>query len=140
MEDLEKAIIQSFERSGIRDKLLAQARSELLLIAFSSGKIDKAVNSKEYVRENAIINAIIREYLVFNNYKCTLSVFDKESSSLRSSAELNSERSVFVPDRETVGQYLNVCLDDMTIDEDDGSTLEIPILYGMVEQIRKVEN
>lgn len=74
--DLNDAVIGSLRESGKLQKITAEIRAEIFKILTS----DKPDNDDiPLCKENFIINELIREYLEFNGYTNTLSVFMGET-------------------------------------------------------------
>lgn len=136
MEDLNDAILENLNQSGVKDKLLAHARAEIFHATFTNEDANKRQEITNQLRENSIINEIIREYLIFNGLQYTVSVFDAESQ--RSSKLQTPNKSTFIPDRESVAQYLNASIENMTIKTRDGERIEveIPLIYGILEALK----
>jgi lisH domain-containing protein FOPNL len=64
------AVRETLENRGVLDQLRARIRAEV----FSA--LDDPTDTKcEVSRENVIINELIREYLEYNRYRYTASVF-----------------------------------------------------------------
>lgn len=77
LDSVEDAVLASLKESGMYDRLCASVRAEIykMLTENESGK-----QKAPLCRENYVINELIREYLRFNNYNDTLSVFVRETS------------------------------------------------------------
>lgn len=71
--ELKDALREALERRGVLNTLRANVRSEVFQ---AMEDVDEAPPSM--TGENLVINELIREYLAFNNYKHSLSVFSPE--------------------------------------------------------------
>lgn len=107
IEDMKNVLKDTLEERGVLSELRAKLRMEI----FNSLN-DKPVDKPKLSNENLVINELIREYLIFNNYAHTLSVFLPETG--------QPERPPF--DRAYVTKRLNI--------QEDNKTKELPLLYG----------
>ncbi|KAG4108503.1 FOP N terminal dimerization domain-containing protein [Neocallimastix lanati (nom. inval.)] len=109
-EDLKEVLKESLEVKGIINKIKANIRSEVF----------KAIDDEDQEKpklsyENLIVNELIREYLEFNNYKFTLSVFLSESNQPNDALDKNF-----------LTKELKVKLDK--------DSQQLPLLYGLAFQ------
>ena len=74
--ELHDAVLSSLKKSGKLDPLTAQIRAEIFHMLT---KDQPQTESIPLCRENFIINELIREYLQFNGYSNSLSVFLRET-------------------------------------------------------------
>ena len=116
LADLKEAVSESLEASGAMDKLRARLRAEMFHVLDESRTVPKP----ELSNENLVINEMIRDYLRFNGYTHTLSVFMPESG------QPASERLPF--DREFLAHELRL--------EDTKWSRQLPLLYVMLAQAR----
>lgn len=107
LDDMKTVLKDALEERGVLSELRAKLRAEI----FNSLN-DKPVDRPKLSNENLIINEIIREYLLFNNYTHALSVFLPESG--------QPERPPF--DRAYIAKKLNI--------EESNKSKEMPLLYG----------
>eukprot|EP00775_Hariotina_reticulata_P003657 gene3657-3918_t len=75
VEELKDAVKDTWERKGVIRQLQAHLRSEVYK-AFLDAEDEPR---PEPSSENLIINELIREYLIYNGYRDTLSVFIPET-------------------------------------------------------------
>ena len=109
IDDMKSVLKETLEERGILSELRAKLRAEI----FNSLN-DKPVERPKLSNENLIINELIREYLIFNNYTHALSVFLPESG--------QPERAAF--DRGYITKRLGI--------QEDNRSKELPLLYGIV--------
>jgi len=108
VDALKKALTETLESKGVMGELKAKVRTEVFRA------LDDPVATKPKLsNENLLINDLIREYLIFNNYKYTDSVLVAESGQ----PEVQLER-------EFLCQELNV--------DDNGNAGNIPLLYSLL--------
>lgn len=111
INELKDVLKETLEERGILNEIRAKVRAEI----FNSLNDQPKEKSKEkqLSNENLIINELIREYLIFNNYNQTLSVFLPETS-----------QPVKPPfDRSYISKKLKVL--------EDRNSKELPLLYGL---------
>lgn len=113
LEDLKNALKESLESRGVLGDLKARIRAEIF----------NALDDQEGSRprpsdENLVINELIREYLVYNNYHHTLSVFLPESG--------QPEHPPF--DRNYISRQMRV--------SEDHKSRSVPLMYGLVRGLR----
>ena len=116
LADLKEAVSESLEASGAMDKLRARLRAEMFQVLDEGRTLPKP----ELSNENLVMNEMIRDYLRFNGYTHTLSVFMPESG------QPASERLPF--DREFLAHELRI--------EDTKWSRQLPLLYVMLAQAR----
>ena len=119
LADLKEAVSESLEASGAMDKLRARLRAEVFQVLDEGRTLPKP----ELSNENLVINEMIRDYLRFNGYTHTLSVFMPDSG------QPASERLPF--DREFLAHELHV--------EDTKWSRQLPLLYVLLAQARSGE-
>ncbi len=107
IDDMKTVLKDTLEERGILSELRARLRAEI----FNSLN-DKPLDRPKLSNENLILNELIREYLIFNNYTHALSVFLPESG--------QPERAPF--DRSYITKKLNI--------QEDSKSRELPLLYG----------
>ena len=74
INELKEVLKDTLEEKGVLSEVRAKIRAEIF-----NALNDKPVNKPHLPNENLIINELIREYLIFNNYHHSLSVFLPES-------------------------------------------------------------
>jgi len=118
VNELKEVLKETLEERGVLNEIRARVRAEIFNSLNDQSK-DK--NSKQSVsNENLIINELIREYLVFNNYNNTLSVFLPESS-----------QPIKPPfDRAYISKKLKVL--------EDKNSRELPLVYGLAFGLKKI--
>lgn len=118
VNELKEVLKETLEERGVLNEIRAKVRAEI----FNSLNDQSSKNSKQkpVSNENLIINELIREYLAFNNYNNTLSVFLPESS-----------QPVKPPfDRTYISKKLKVL--------EDKNSRELPLLYGLAFGLKKI--
>ena len=108
VESLKKALIETLESKGVINNLKAQIRTEVFHALDDPSTSKPTLNS-----ENLLINELIREYLIFNNYKYTDSVLVAETGQPKNQL-----------DRSFLSKELNV--------EDTHDSLQLPLLYSLL--------
>jgi len=115
----------------IIDTLKAQLRSEIYRLVFA--QVNKPrFQRADPLRENMIINELFREYLIFNGFECTASVFDKESFRGK---QVTESGEAYLPDRESMARELRLEITDMKITDEVNLKTCIPIIYGIIESL-----
>lgn len=117
IDDMKTVLKESLEERGVLSELRARLRAEI----FNSLN-DKPLDRPKLSNENLIINELIREYLIFNNYTHSLSVFLPESG--------QPERAPF--DRSYITKKLNI--------QEDSKSRELPLLYGKFKFVIEKRN
>ncbi|CAM1154553.1 FOPNL (predicted) [Pycnogonum litorale] len=111
-QHLSEVLKDMLEKRGIVDELKARIRSELVKCLD-----DKQAARLELCKENIIINALIQEYLDYNNYKHTSDILSVESG----------QTSTKIP-REFLESELNVRIDK--------ASSSVPLLYSIISHHR----
>uniref|UniRef100_A0A383WB26 Centrosomal protein 20 n=1 Tax=Tetradesmus obliquus TaxID=3088 RepID=A0A383WB26_TETOB len=114
--ELKDAIKDTLDRKGLLKQLQGHMRAQVYKILLDAEEDARP----EPCNENLIINELIREYLIFNGYRDTLSVFLPESG--------QPQTRPF--DREFLAQHLNI--------NETQSTEQVPLLYAMAAQHRQL--
>ena len=99
----------TLEEKGILSEVRAKIRAEIF-----NALNDKPVTKPNLPNENLIINELIREYLMFNNYHHALSVFLPESG--------QPKKAPF--DRKYISKKLKIV--------EDENSRELPLIYSMI--------
>lgn len=116
LDELKSALRETLESRGVLNQLKAQIRSEIF-----AALDDSEVPKPHLSDENLLINELIRDYLLFNGYQHTLSVFLPESGQPQSPPF----------DRAFLARELQVV--------EDYKARSVPLLYGIVKGLRSVE-
>ncbi|KAG1666293.1 hypothetical protein FOA52_004774 [Chlamydomonas sp. UWO 241] len=111
VDELREALRDNLDRSGRLNTLKAKLRASIYSAISGSDLTD----APEPSSENLVINELIREYLTFNNYRETLSVFVPETG----------QPAMKPFDRSFLTQHLNMPLDGP-------NSKQLPLLYSMV--------
>ncbi|CEM39555.1 unnamed protein product [Vitrella brassicaformis CCMP3155] len=111
--ELREALVESLESRGVLRDIKARLRAEICRVLDDPGQ-----GRPSLPPENLIINELIREYLEYNRYHQTLSVFLAESG--------QPETPPF--DRRFLATELRL--------EEDFRTQSLPILYGLVHGLQ----
>lgn len=110
IDELKDVLKETLEDKGVLAELRAKIRSEIF-----NTLNDKQQQKPQPSNENLIINELIKEYLIFNNYTHALSVFLPESG--------QPDKSPF--DRNYIAKKLKI--------QEDNKSRELPLLYGTDE-------
>ncbi|KAF6260923.1 hypothetical protein COO60DRAFT_828392 [Scenedesmus sp. NREL 46B-D3] len=114
--ELKDAIKDTLDRKGLLKQLQSHTRAQVYKILLDAEEDARP----EPCNENLIINELIREYLIFNGYRDTLSVFLPESG--------QPQTRPF--DREFLAQHLQI--------NETQSTEQVPLLYAMAAQHKQL--
>ncbi len=74
LEDLKNVLKETLDKRGVLSQIKAKIRAEI----FASLE-QEAAGKPKLSQENLLINELIREYLQYNSYLHTMSVFTQES-------------------------------------------------------------
>uniref|UniRef100_A0A061RCJ3 LisH domain-containing protein FOPNL n=1 Tax=Tetraselmis sp. GSL018 TaxID=582737 RepID=A0A061RCJ3_9CHLO len=69
--ELKEALRETLDNSGVTEKIKAQVRAEV----FKALDTAEGIQAPELSHENLIVNELIREYLLYNRYQQTESIF-----------------------------------------------------------------
>eukprot|EP00750_Incisomonas_marina_P001628 INCI1138.1.p1 GENE.INCI1138.1~~INCI1138.1.p1 ORF type:complete len:205 (-),score=31.47 INCI1138.1:33-647(-) len=121
---LKEELKSALERKGVISSLKSRIRSEIYHCLEANVPSDPhlATVDAEMPEENVMINELIREYLAFNGYTNTLSVFLPEA---RVSRQPILER-VFL--QSELG---------LRVEDPQASRTSLPLLYGAVSKLRR---
>ena len=118
INELKEVLKETLEERGVLNEIRAKVRAEIFNSLNEQPKENQ--KQKQLSNENMLINELIREYLIFNNYNNTLSVFLPESS-----------QPVKPPfDRSYISKKLKVL--------EDKNSRELPLLYGLAFGLKKM--
>ncbi|KAG9416028.1 hypothetical protein AC1031_000426 [Aphanomyces cochlioides] len=112
LSDLKDALKETLEARGSMGQIKARIRAEIF------NALDEGAPKAKISNENLIINELIREYMEYNGYRHTLSVFLPESG-----------QPVEKPfQRRFLAQELNIT--------DDPRYTQVPLLYSIVTALQ----
>lgn len=108
---LHDAVVAALKENGRYEKIKGEIRKELY--GLLTGE-DKSKPTSEQDRENFLINELIREYLQFNGYTSSLSVFMRETGQPEEpmNREFLSQSLNVIPHRLIPILYSLTCKDD----------------------------
>lgn len=117
LEDLKNALRETLQARGVLGDLKAKIRSEIF-----AALDDSDAKKPRLTDENLMINELIREYLIHNNYHHTLSVLIAESGQPAQPAL----------ERAHIARELRVA--------EDYKSKSVPLLYGIVRGLKPVQS
>ena len=113
VEELKNALKETLEQKGVLNQIRAMMRQSIFEAIESDDKpLPKLSN------ENLIINELIKEYLNYNNYLHSLSVFQAETGQPKNKL-----------DREFIANELNII--------ETNSSRQLPLLYSIIFGLQK---
>ncbi len=113
LDELKEVLKDTLENRGVLGQVKAKIRAEIF-----AALDDNTLPPPKLSNENLIINELIREYLMYNNYRQTLSVFLPETGQPdEAKAQLN---------RSFLAKELQV--------PENPSSERVPLLYGMLSK------
>ena len=111
VDDLKNVLRETLEQRGVLNQIKAKMRQEIF------EAIDNDDNPKpEISKENLLINELIKDYLNYNNYSYSSSVFQSETGQPKN-----------IYDRKNIAEQLNI----IEIDTNNQKPLLYSILYGL---------
>lgn len=113
VNELKDALRGELEERGILNQVRALMRKSIFEAIESDNKPKPKLSD-----ENLLLNELIREYLQFNNYLNTNSVFMAESG-----------QPINALDRNIIAKELNIT--------EDASSKKVPLLYGIIFGLKK---
>ncbi|KAM3135729.1 hypothetical protein pb186bvf_012126 [Paramecium bursaria] len=116
INELKDVLKETLEDRGVMQQLRARVRAEIF-----NALNDQPQDKPQLSMENMIINDLIREYLQYNHYDHSLSVFSPE-------AGMPEE----LLDRNFISKKLKIV--------EDNNSKQLPLLYGLVFGMKKVIN
>ena len=108
VEELKEVLKEHLEQQGVLDEIRSSLRAQI----FNSLN-DKPLEKNPVSHENLLINELVKEYLEFNNYNYSQSVFESECG--------NPAEKL---DRQIISKKLNVV--------ENAQTKKLPLLYSLV--------
>ena len=115
VEDLKNALKETLEQKGVLNEIRAKMRQSIFEAIESDDKPQPKLSN-----ENLIINALIKEYLDYNNYLHTSSVFQAESGQPKDKL-----------DRNFIASQLNI--------SETNQSQKVPLLYSILFGLQKEE-
>ena len=113
MEDLKNALKDTLQKRGVLGEMKAKIRAEIF-----AALDDQEVARPRLNDENLLINELIREYLIYNSYNHSLSVFLAESG----------QPTQPVMERVHMARELKI--------SEDARSRSVPLMYGLVRGLR----
>ena len=111
VEELKNALKETLEQKGVLNEIRAKMRQSIFEAIESDDKPRPKLSN-----ENLIINALIKEYLDYNNYLHTASVFQAESGQPKL-------------DRNFITSQLNII--------ETNQSQQVPLLYSLIFGMKK---
>ena len=115
VEDLKNALKETLEQKGVLNEIRARMRQSIFEAIESDDKPQPKLSN-----ENLIINALIKEYLDYNNYLHTSSVFQAESGQPKDKL-----------DRNFIASQLNI--------SETNQSQKVPLLYSILFGLQREE-
>ena len=112
-EDLKNALKETLEQKGVLNKIRGIMRQSIFEAIESEDKVQPKISN-----ENLIINELIKEYLNYNNYLHSLSVFNAETGQPKE-----------MLDRNFIANKLNI--------NETSSSRQLPLLYSIIFGLQK---
>ena len=116
LDELKAVLTETLEARGMLNKLRAQVRANVYQILDETS--DTAARAEDLCDENLFINDLIREYLHWNGYRNTLSVFHPETG--------QPETAPF--DRKYSAGQLHI--------RETETSKKVPLLYSVVDILK----
>ena len=113
VEELKNALKETLEQKGVLNEIRAKMRQSIFEAIESDDKPQPKLSN-----ENLIINTLIKEYLDYNNYLHTSSVFQAESGQPKDKL-----------DRNFIASQLNVV--------ETNQSQKVPLLYSLLFGLQK---
>ena len=111
VEELKNALKETLEQKGVLNEIRAKMRQSIFEAIESDDKPQPKLSN-----DNLIINALIKEYLDYNNYLHTASVFQAESGQPKL-------------DRNFITSQLNII--------ETNQSQQVPLLYSLIFGMQK---
>ena len=116
VEELKNALKETLEQKGVLNEIRAKMRQSIFEAIENDDKPQPKLSN-----ENLIINALIKEYLDYNNYLHTSSVFQAESGNPKDQL-----------DRNFIANRLNIV--------ETNQSQQVPLLYSLIFGLQKQED
>ena len=144
-DELTAALKETLNRKGVLRQIRSSLRAEAFVALQQAGESNAAKDfensfgceggGKLPLRpENAVINELIREYLVFNGYRGTASVLEIEAGISTNSGD-DKEKELC---REMMKIELGV--NENTNEKRAERSKSVPLLYGIVDALKRRKN
>ena len=115
VEELKNALKETLEQNGVLNEIRAKMRKSIFEAIESDDKPKPKLSN-----DNLIINALIKEYLDYNNYLHTASVFQAESGQPKDKI-----------DRNFITNQLNII--------ENNQSQKVPLLYSIIFGLQSKE-
>ena len=115
VEELKNALKETLEQNGVLNEIRAKMRKSIFEAIESDDKPKPKLSN-----DNLIINALIKEYLDYNNYLHTSSVFQAESGQPKDKI-----------DRNFITNQLNII--------ENNQSQKVPLLYSIIFGLQSKE-
>ena len=115
VEELKNALKETLEQKGVLNQIRTIMRQSIFEAIESDDKPQKVLSN-----ENLIINELIKEYLSYNNYLHSLSVFEAETGQPKNKL-----------DRDFIAKELNII--------ETNSSRQVPLLYTILFGLQRNE-
>ena len=116
VEELKNALKETLEQKGVLNEIRAKMRQSIFEAIESDDKPQPKLSN-----ENLIINALIKEYLDYNSYLHTSSVFQAESGQPKDKL-----------DRNFIASELNIV--------ETNQSQKVPLLYSIIFGLQKQDD
>ena len=116
VEELKNALKETLEQKGVLNQIRAIMRQSIFEAIESDDKPQQIISN-----ENLIINELIKEYLSYNNYLHSLSVFQAETGQPKNKL-----------DRDFIAKELNII--------ETNSSKQVPLLYTILFGLKREDN
>ena len=116
VEELKNALKETLEQKGVLNQIRAIMRQSIFEAIESDDKPQQIISN-----ENLIINELIKEYLSYNNYLHSLSVFQAETGQPKNKL-----------DRDFIANQLNII--------ETNSSKQLPLLYTILFGLKREDN
>ena len=113
IEELKNALKETLEQKGVLNKIRGIMRQSIFEAIESEDKVQPKLSN-----ENLIINELIKDYLNYNNYLHSLSVFNAETGQPKEGL-----------DRNFIANKLNII--------ETNSSRQLPLLYSIIFGLQK---
>ena len=116
VEELKNALKETLEQKGVLNEIRVKMRQSIFEVIESDDKPQTKLSN-----ENLIINALIKEYLDYNKYLHTSSVFQAESGQPKDKL-----------DRNFIASELNIV--------ETNQSQKVPLLYSIIFGLQKQDD
>ena len=116
VEELKNALKETLEQKGVLNQIRAIMRQSIFEAIESDDNPQQIISN-----DNLIINELIKEYLSYNNYLHSLSVFQAETGQPKNKL-----------DRDFIANQLNII--------ETNSSRQLPLLYTILFGLKREDN